>query len=263
LASESHGGHSAPVHLAGGQGEGNPLTAEHGSLVHPLAKLLHVPDWIVISGLIILLLALFARRTTRRMELVPTGWQNVGELVVDGLYTFVRSITGERGLKYAPFVGTLFIYIFLMNIMGVVPGMLAPTAKLSTTLALGLTTFVFVQFYAIRDTGVGAYLRHLCGEPIWLAPLMLPLHLVGELAKPLSLSIRLFGNVFGKDMVIINLVLLAATFPGFLKYVLPIQAPILAFGLFVGFVQALVFATLAAVYISLLTEHAGHEEGEH
>lgn len=270
MAEESHGivaeatdaaAQAATGHAAGGNRHGdNALAAEHGSLVHPIAQALHVPDWIVISWLIIAFLVIFSWRATRQMGLTPTGIQNFAEIIVEGLYSFVRSVMGASGPKYAPFVATLFLYIFLMNIMGLVPGMLAPTAKLSTTLALGLTTFVFVQFYAIRDTGIGAYLKHLCGEPVWLAPLMLPLHLIGEIAKPLSLSIRLFGNIFGKDMVIIQLVaLVAMTFPVWLRW-LPIQAPILAFGLFVGLVQALVFATLAAVYIGLLMEHHGEEE---
>ena len=273
IVAEATGTHGAAPHAAGGHGHGNPLQEDHGSFVQPFAKgLSHllsslcgqevvIPNWLFMSWLIIAFLAIFAWRATRQMGLTPRGIQNLAELIVEALCSFTKSIIGENGHKYAPFVGTLFLYIFMMNIQGLIPGMVAPTAKLSTTLALGILTFVFVQFYAIRDTSFGAYIKHLCGEPVWLAPLMFPLHVIGELAKPLSLAIRLFGNIFGKDMVIINLVLLAAAFPWFLRW-LPIQTPLLAFGLFVGFVQALVFATLAAVYISLFMSHEG-DEHEH
>lgn len=247
-------------HAAGGHEAVNPLAENPGTLFHWLAQLVHVPDWIVISWLIILVLVWFSWRATRKMELTPRGIQNLTELIVEGLYSFTRSLIGETGDKYAPFVGTLFLYILVMNVIGIVPGMFAPTAKLSTTVALGLTTIVFVQFYAIRELGLGPYLRHFCGEPLWLAPLMLPLHIISELAKPVSLSIRLFGNIFGKDMVIVNLIMLAAAFPVFLRW-LPVQMPLLALAILVGFVQALVFAMLAAVYIGLFL--GSHESEEH
>jgi F-type H+-transporting ATPase subunit a len=112
-----------------------------------------------------------------------------------------------------------------------------------------------VQYCGFRAHGI-KYLKHFLGEPLWLAPLMLPIHVIGELARPLSLTIRLFGNIFGEDMVIIILILITKEVIG--TFLLPAQFPMMLFGVFTSFVQALVFSMLVAIYISVATEQ--HEE---
>ncbi|MBW3624795.1 MAG: F0F1 ATP synthase subunit A, partial [Armatimonadetes bacterium] len=157
------------------------------------------------------------------------------------------------------------------NLIGLVPGMLAPTSSLNTTVALGLCAIVAVHFYAIRDIGFKTWASHFMGEPKWLAPLMIPLHIVGELARPLSLSLRLFGNIFGEETV---LVILAGMSPFIFEHILqingvpllavPIQLPMLLFGVFTSLLQALVFSMLVCIYITVtIGEHHAHEHDDH
>ena len=210
------------------------------------------------SALVIVVLAAFSVLATRRLATIPSSrLQNLVELVVSSLNGFVVGIIGPKGEKYTPFVGTLFIYIFALNLLGLVPGFKSPTSGLSITIGLALVVFVVYNVAGIREVGAGPYLKHLAGEPIWLAWLMLPIHIIGELARPLSLSIRLFGNIFGEETV---LMILAGMTYVIIPYVvaIPTQFPIMLFDVFIAFVQALVFSMLTAIYISVAI--TGHEE---
>ncbi|MCX6375475.1 MAG: F0F1 ATP synthase subunit A [Armatimonadetes bacterium] len=210
------------------------------------------------SALVIVVLAAFSVLATRRLATMPSSrLQNLVELVVSSLNDFVVGIIGPKGEKYTPFVGTLFIYIFAMNLLGLVPGFKSPTSGLSITIGLALVVFVVYNVAGIREVGLWPYLKHLAGEPIWLAWLMLPIHLIGELARPLSLSIRLFGNIFGEETV---LMILAGMTYVIIPYVvaIPTQFPIMLFDVFIAFVQALVFSMLTAIYISVAI--TGREE---
>ena len=216
------------------------------------------------SGLVIIFLAAFAVFATRRLTKLPTTkLQGFVELIVSALNGFIGSIIGPGAEKYTSFVGTIFIYVLTMNLLGLVPGLKAPTSGLSITIALALIVFVMYNYYGIREVGALKYLKHLLGEPLWLAPLMLPVHIIGELARPLSLSIRLFGNIFGEETI---LVILAAMSFAIVRYhgipviTVPVQFPMMLFAIFTSFVQALVFATLSAIYIAMAV--SGHEELE-
>lgn len=219
-----------------------------------------VSPWLLfgMSGLVIIGLSLFAILSTRRLEKMPTSRrQTLIELVVESLNSFVVGIIGPKGEKYTPFIGTLFIYILAMNLLGLVPGFRAPTSSLSITVSLALVVFAAYNVAGILEVGFVPYLKHLAGEPLWLAPLMLPVHLIGELARPLSLSVRLFGNIFGEETI---LVILAGMTVVIVPYVIgiPTQFPIMVFDVFIGFVQALVFSMLSSIYIAVAI--AGHEE---
>ena len=235
---------------------------EVGTWFNPLARELGVPNYIVVSWFVILALGLFAIVTTRRLTLVPGKLQCIAELIVDGLNRYLTSIIGPEGQRYAPLITSLFVYILCLNLAGLIPAMVSPTAYPNTTVALALTTFVCVQAIAIWKIGIVNYLKHLCGEPLWLAPIALPIHVIGELAKPLSLGFRLLGNIFGEDMVIVQLVAMGVLIMKVIHFPLPVQLPLMLFGLFTSFVQALVFATLAAIYIALFVSHADHEGHE-
>lgn len=192
------------------------------------------------------------------MEKVPRSfWQNVAEQTVESFRNFAVSIAGVGGERHAPFLGTLFIFIVISNLIGLVPvfNKAAPTANLNTTIALALVTFLYVQWQGVRSNGLLGYLKHFTMGTHWaMWPLMVPLEIIGELAKPLSLAMRLYGNMYGKEQVIIVLVGLAASLlPIWMP--IPFQFPILVFGVFVGFVQALVFTLLAGIYIALMTQH--------
>ncbi|OHB77870.1 MAG: ATP synthase F0 subunit A, partial [Planctomycetes bacterium RBG_16_59_8] len=153
---------------------------------------------VMFSLSIVILLSLVAFFAGRRQQKVPRGIQNFGEAVVDLLTKLVCGMIGPHGTKYVPYLGTLFLYIFAMNILGIIPLFRSPTMTLSTTLALGITTFFVVQYCGIRANGVGGYLKHFMGPVLFLAPLMIVVEFIGEVAKPMSLSLRLYGNIFGE-----------------------------------------------------------------
>jgi F-type H+-transporting ATPase subunit a len=223
------------------------------------------------SWLIMLLLGLAILAGTRRMNRVPRGWQNLWEWTAEVFRNFALSAMGPQGEKYMPFLATCFIYIFCCNVFSILPGFLSPTSSINMTLALALIVFVKIQYEGLRAHGLG-YLKHFAGEPLEpkavyfaLVPLNLIVHIIGELAKPLSLSIRLFGNIFGEDTVVHQLMKMGAVhLAPHVILPLPFHLVMVLFAIFGGFIQALIFTMLTAVYISLAvgTEEHGHAEQE-
>jgi F-type H+-transporting ATPase subunit a len=202
-----------------------------------------------------ILLIACAVAATKQYSRVPRGIQNVFEWVVGVLRGMVHGfIPGSQGDRYLPYLGSLFLFIFTLNLLGAVPGFRAPTSTLSTTAAMGLTTIIVVQAYAIRDTGLFSYLKHFtAGTAFPLLLLMIPVEIIGELAKPMSLSLRLFGNIFGEDNVVEQLMSLGGW--------IPVQVPMLLLGLFTSFLQAFIFTALSTIYIASKVVHdEGHGE---
>lgn len=256
--------HASAAHGADGGGHGsNPLAH------HPSAYFTGVAGLVV---LIILAVALVGRsRGLHRRN--PSKRQSLLEQSVESMQVFCERAIGPGGAKWTPLVATVFGFVLVSNLMGVLPTVWAksgdqqvahflpaPTSNLSMTIALALVVFIVVQYAGIKANGFGGWLKHFAGPIPALAPLMFPLEIIGALAKPLSLSIRLFGNVFGEETVIAVLVSLAAfTLPLFLP--IPFQFPMLMFGVFGSLVQAGVFTILTCAYLSLsIGEHAGHHE---
>ena len=223
-----------------------------------------MPEVVPVTWLIILILCTTVIVMSKRLRLRdPSRFQAFMEFCVVALQGFVKNIVGEREARVlTPVIGTFFIFILTLNLFGLIPGFLSPTADTSTTVALAVFAFLFVQYVAISRNGLVNYVKHFLGEPLWLAPLMLPLHVIGEIARPLSLAVRLFGNIFGEDLVIIVLMLIGATVlkPMIHDFytLIPIQFPMMLFAIFTSFVQALVFSMLVGIYISVAV--AGHEE---
>jgi F-type H+-transporting ATPase subunit a len=190
-------------------------------------------------------------------------------MLVEGLYGFIAGIIGERHApRFVPFLGTLGIYIWCMNLFGLIPFMDSPTSSLNVTFALGLIVFLYAQYVGLRELGLVGYADHMLGQPRdltgWLiAPLMLPIHLLGELAKPISLSCRLFGNIFGEDMLLVAFVSLGITSLAFthLPIGLPLQLPFLLLALLTSTLQAAVFMVLSTIYLLLMLPH-DHHDGE-
>ncbi|MCK9418113.1 MAG: F0F1 ATP synthase subunit A [Nitrospirae bacterium] len=204
--------------------------------------------WLAMAILIGLSLA--ARFSLKKTA--PTGVQNLLETIVGGLESFIVDIMGPEGRHYLSLIGTLFLFILVCNLEGLVPGFDSPTANINTTLALALVTFAATHYIGIKRHGIG-YIKHFMG-PIWaLAPLMLPIELISHLARVMSLTFRLFGNMVAKHKLLLVLALLA-------PYIAPV--PILGLGLLVSFVQALVFALLTMLYLSGSVE-AAHLGGDH
>jgi F-type H+-transporting ATPase subunit a len=239
----------------------------------------HWQDQIFAGVVIILLCTVFAIGTRNRTR-VPGRLQTFLEMVTESLDNLIVSVIGPQGRRFTPFIGTLFLYIISMNLFGLIPLMKSPTGgvgeapdgttllkALNMTLALSLTVFVYVQFMAFKNLGVGGYLYHLAGEPKgiigWaLVPLMFPIHLMGELARPLTLALRLFGNITSEDKLLAIFVWMGVVLLAFINSPigLPLHAVMYVLLLIFSFVQALVFSLLTTVYFALTFPH--HEEHE-
>lgn len=245
----------------------------HRSWLKPLSDVLpnniipepgrwHQPDLIANTYFAVVLLVVLFVLATRKLKRLPEGkGQTLLELFVGGIMDFFGGILGEHGRKYVPFVGSYFIFILTLNYLGLIPGFQSPTADLNTTLALGITAVLGVQIIAIKENGLGGYLKHLLGDPPWLGILMFPLEVIAQLSRAGSLAIRLFGNIFGEESVIIELTKLGLIVTIASIPFLPVQVPMLFFGLFGGFLQAFVFTLLTSIYIVLFVEHDADAHG--
>ncbi|MEW6663915.1 MAG: F0F1 ATP synthase subunit A [Thermodesulfobacteriota bacterium] len=202
---------------------------------------------VVHSWLVMAILVMGALLLGRGIRMIPSKGQNLLEMVVQGLENFMVEITGPEGRAFFPFIGTIFLYIFVSNLIGLVPGFFSPTANLNTTLSMALCTFVLTHAIGIKFHGA-KYIKHFLG-PVWaLAPLMFIIEGIGHLARVMSLTVRLFGNIFGKEKILGILFALAGL------YLAPL--PILFLGILVSFIQAVVFMLLSIVYFAGAMEHA-------
>jgi len=211
-----------------------------GHWAHENAHVLY--SWIVMAILIIgaVLLA-------RGIKMIPTKGQNLLELIVGGLENFMVDFTGPEGRAFFPFIATIFLYILCSNLIGLIPGFISPTANLNTTLSIAICTFIMTHIIGIKFHGT-KYIKHFLGPSLALAPLMFIIEVIGHFARVMSLSIRLFGNIFGKEKIIGILFGLAGL------YLAPL--PILFLGILVSFIQALVFTLLSIVYFAGAMEEA-------
>lgn len=216
---------------------------------------LGIPTILFFFFLCAIVLVILSIKATRRLSLRPRWWQNGAEQVVESFQHLAKNTIGEEyGRKYASLLGSAFVFILVMNLIGLVPWGKSPTANLNVTVSLAIACIILVHIYSIREAGIKRYVSHYFGEIWWLWWLMPALHVIGELAKPLSLSIRLFGNIFGEDMVIVILMVMGAyALPMFIP--IPLHLPMLLFGLFTSFVQALVFTMLIGAYIGNFVAH--------
>ncbi len=181
-----------------------------------------------------------------RMRLVPTGLQNLFEVVIGGLEDFTVATVGEQGRKIFGIICAIFLFILVMNIMGLVPGCDAPTANINTTAAMALSVFVYYNYVGLRRWGPG-YIKHFMGPMLPLAPLMLPIELVSHCARPLSLTLRLFGNIRGEEIVLMLFFFMAPVFSTVPVYFLFFIAKSL---------QAFIFFMLTMIYLQGAMEHA-------
>jgi F-type H+-transporting ATPase subunit a len=224
-----------------------------------------------VAGLLFLFISWLAMR---KPKMVPGPFQNAIEWMVESLENVAGGLLGEKHIaRHFPIIGALFFYILTINMLGILPGMKSATSSLDLTLALALITFLYVQFWGIRNLGIVGYLDHLAGSPRdaigWMMlPVMLPVHILGELAKPVSLSCRLFGNIFGEDTLIVVFVGATAVClkAGLVALAVPPMAGITALFMMLqtltSIVQALIFSLLATVYLYMMLPHEehGHEE---
>ncbi|MDX9785759.1 MAG: F0F1 ATP synthase subunit A [Desulfobacterales bacterium] len=196
---------------------------------------------IIMTWIVILALVLFGYMTTRKRGILPNPFQVVGELLVANLYGLADDALDKKlAQKYAPMICALFMFLVCSNWLGIIPHLEEPTKDLNTPLSLGLLGFVIAHWAGIRAKGLKSYTKAYF-EPMFF---MMPLNVIGELAKVVSISFRLFGNIMGGSIIIlvVSYLTYSVLLPPFLNAF---------FGLFVGTVQAFVFTMLTIVYISV------------
>ncbi len=212
-----------------------------------LGHFAHAYPHVLYSWFAILLLIIFAVLATRKIEMIPSKGQNFFEILISSIEEFMVDITGEEGRWFLPFTATIFIYIAFCNLIALIPGFFPPTASINTTVACALPVFVFTHYIGVKYHGI-KYIKHFLGPVWWLTPIMLPIEIIGHLARVLSLSFRLFGNMTGHELVLAILFMLAGAFFA--------PLPIMAMGIFVAFVQAFVFFLLSVMYFAGAMEEA-------
>jgi F-type H+-transporting ATPase subunit a len=271
-------GHAATGHDAhvehGEHGEHASSHGDHPPEIPDLLFILGVKEWIRVPAYSILtavFIGLLFRWLARNLQQVPGRGQSLLETYVEIVDNFVCSILGkEIGRKFVPFIGTIWIYIWCMNLFCLIPFGFSATSVLQQTFGLSITVFVVVQLTAFRYQGAGGYLYHLAGEPRdaigWcLVPLFLPLHIMGEFIKPVSLALRLRGNILGEDILLgvfsgLGILLIQALGWQDPWFGFPLHLPLIALVLLGSTIQATVFTVLTTIYISLVLPH--HEEHE-
>lgn len=258
---------------------GPPLPVDWVTIVHewgagnPFIEQMYAFKYQIYILISIAVIYFVFRAAGANASVIPNRIQALAEILIEMLMGFITGILGEKeGRRYFPFLGTIFVFILFMNFLGLFPLMAAPTANIKVTVTLALCVFVFVQFTALTRLGPATYFFHLMGEPKstveWcLVPLFLPLHVIGEFIKPVSLSCRLYGNVYGKEillgvMIMLGGQLMLAIFPA-TPIGIPLHFPFMFLAILLSTIQALVFMLLATVYISMVLPHGEHHDEAH
>lgn len=228
-----------------------------GSVAHKF----HLPQHTVTYAFVCLLfiiggLVYRAKTSSVEASLVPDkgfSFRNVFESFGEFLFDLARNIMGEKDAKtYFTMIVTVFMVIFLNNLIGIIPGFLPPTDNFNTTLAMGIFVFIYYNYHGIRAQGFIGHMKHFLGPVVGLAPLMLIIELISHAVRPISLGLRLKGNMEGDHLVL-------SIFSDLVPYLVPV--PFYALGIFVSFIQAFVFTLLTMIYIGSAVEH--HDHGDH
>ncbi len=207
---------------------------------------LHIGSHVTYTWLAMIILIVVALLVSKGIKELPSGLQNFMEAVVGGLEKFIEETMGPKGLTYFPLIGTLALFILTCNLIALVPGAYPPTANLNTNAAMALTVFAATHVIGVKEHGIG-YLKHFMGPILVLAPLIFVIEIIGHLARPVSLSLRLFGNMYGHEIVLM-------IFLGLVPLFVPI--PMMFLGILVAFIQTFVFTLLAMIYIAGALEEA-------
>jgi F-type H+-transporting ATPase subunit a len=205
-----------------------------------------IPGNVLYSWTFMAVLITLAMMATKKISIVPKGLQNFFEFLIGSLEDFVVANMGEDGRKVFPVLATLFIYILTCNAGGLVPGMDSPTANINTTASMAVFIFVYYQYWGFKLHGAH-YIHHFMGPVGWMAPLMFPIEVIGHFARMLSLSLRLFGNIRGEDIVLALLFMLAPVVSTIPMYFLFLLADV---------IQAFVFFMLSMLYLKGAFEEA-------
>jgi F-type H+-transporting ATPase subunit a len=228
----------------------NPIAALLG--YHPEHDVL--PPHLVMIILISVGLILFAAFFRRRLSVdSPGGLQQTFEIIAQGVSGLMDDIIGPHSRRFFPLIGALFFYILIGNLLGQIPGFMSPTADINVTAGCAIVVFIYYNYQGFKTHGFRKYMAHFAGPSLAIAPLLFVIEVISHLARPFSLSVRLFGNIFAEELIVGSL---NAMFPFF------IALPVMALGLFAGTIQAFIFIVLTMVYIGGAVEHA-HEGESH
>ena len=223
------------------------LPVPHDFIGHTMLEKLCVP-YMTYTWLVMIFLIVVSKMTLGNLEMIPGNGQNFWESLVGMMDDFFSENMGrEMADALYPMLATFALYIAVGNLIGLIPGFMSPTSNLNTTLALTIIVWVTHHVIGLRNHGL-KYYKHFMGPLWWLVPLMLPIELISNLARLVSLSVRLFGNIMAKETLLVILFTLAGA------YFAPL--PIMILGVLVSLVQAMVFVLLAVVYCAQAQEHA-------
>jgi F-type H+-transporting ATPase subunit a len=247
----------------------------------PIVRLPGIPDYVTYTWVVMILLAGLAFAASRNVQLVPRGLQNFFEVVLEQFQQLIDDVIGHEGRRFLPLIATLGLFIVVSNLLSLVPGMYGPTTNLNTTGACALVVFVAYHWIGVRAQGPGNYLKHFMGPVWWLAWLMFPIEIISHAARPLSLTLRLFGNMFGGH-VLLAIIFFLMGLDGLIGWALSgsaIGAVVGGLGgvvmvvftvgflyplkILVSFLQGFVFVMLTMLYIAGAIEHAEPHGGEH
>ncbi|HEX6323669.1 MAG TPA: F0F1 ATP synthase subunit A [Vicinamibacterales bacterium] len=225
----------------------------HTSPEHPYL----IPDYLVMTMLIVLAITALGFLVRSRLSVENPGKLQI--LMEDGL-SAMTGLLNEwipgKGARYLPLIFSIGIFILTANYLGLVPGFMAPTSNLNVTAGCALTVWLYYHYQGFRAQGVGPYLKHFAappGVPVWMAPIMLPIEIISHLSRVMSLSLRLFGNVFGEELVIAILFLI-------IPWLVPL--PMMLLGLITGGLQAFIFVLLTTIYLAGAVAVEHHDEHE-
>ena len=203
-------------------------------------------DHVIAAVIVFAILGAMSLLLNSRLSPIPGGFQQLMEVIVEGLLDMLDDNIGEKGKKYLPLVGTLALFIFVANFLGMVPSFSAATGNFNTTVACALIVFIYYNYQGLKEHGLG-YVKHFMGPVPALAPIMFPIEIISHLSRPFSLAVRLFCNISGEHLV--SLVFYTQLF----AWLVPL--PIMCIGLFAAFLQAFIFIMLTMVYIAGAIAH--------
>jgi F-type H+-transporting ATPase subunit a len=215
-----------------------------------------IPNYIVMVYLVVIVLSALAFFLRSRLSVEHPGrLQIVFEDLVGALGGMLEDIVGPKGRGYLTLVGTVGFFILTANLMGLIPGLMAPTTSINVTLGCAITVWVYYHIQGVRVQGLFSYLKHFAappGAPLFIAPIMLPIELISHFSRVLSLSLRLFGNIFGEELVILILF-------SIVPFIVPL--PMMFLGIITATLQAFIFVMLTMIYLggAVAVDH-GHDE---
>ena len=225
----------------------SPLVALINLLFAPLG--IHIPDHMVFVGLITLFILFIGLAIRSSLSVDNPGKL---QIILEDIVAFLVGVLDRKGRKYLPLLGTIFVFILIANLMGQVPGLGSPTSNINVPLALALTLWLYYHAQGVIANGPVNYIKHFAvmpGVPIALAPMIFVIEIISHLSRVLSLTLRLFGNIFGEHLVVL---IIASIVP----FIAPL--PIQFLGLIVGPLQAFIFLTLGAIYLTAATHVDDH-----